>query len=322
MTLRELRVEYGAEVIGPAILEEVRNACASLARRYPPRVYARSAWWDEDAIKELVQDVVVGRLLGERQIAYLFDVADRISDWRALLNRQVKITLARRRVRTVVDNLLERARRYLVRSGAIDTNDGSGVTVFRGVDAHEPYLALTDQEVRRVAEHVRAVPRRSPEAGERAPTVYSKVALEAALDTILRHAPGGVAMRDIGRILEYVLTDWVPTVLELDGASSAPAAVDLSPEEDVEVNEIASQLLASLSEEEAEILRGRIAGLPDHEIARWIGVSRPTLYKRWHALVERLRATYGDLDVLVQDRLIEEAALSLSVPGYKGRSDG
>ena len=322
MTLRELRVEYGAEVIGPAILDEVRRACASLARRYPPHVYARSASWDEDAIEELVQDVVVGRLLAEHQIAYLFDVADRISDWRALLNRQVKITLARRRVRTVVDNLLERARRYLVQSGAIDPDDGSGVAVFRGVDAHEPYRALTDQEVRKVAEHVRAIPRRRPEAGERAPTVYTKAALESALHTILRLAPGGVAMRDVARILEYVLTDWVPTVLELDRTSSAPTAVVLSPEEDVEVKEIASELLASLSEEEAEILRGRIAGLPDNEIARWIGVSRPTLYKRWHVLVERLRATYGDLDDLVQDRLMEEAALSLSVPGRRKRSDG
>ena len=283
MTLRELRVEYGAEVIGPAILDEVRRACASLARRYPPHVYARSASWDEDAIEELVQDVVVGRLLAEHQIAYLFDVADRISDWRALLNRQVKITLARRRVRTVVDNLLERARRYLVQSGAFDPDDGSGVAVFRGVDAHEPYRALTDQEVRKVAEHVRASP--PPEArGRRA---CSHRVHEGRSRVSSPHDPPSCARRSgrcemSARILEYVLTDWVPTVLELDRTSSAPTAVVLSPEEDVEVKEIASELLASLSEKEAEILRGRIAGLPDNEIARWIGVSRPTLYKRWH----------------------------------------
>ena len=321
MTLRELRAEYRTEVIGLAILDEVRGACASLARRYPPHVYARSASWDGYAIEELVQDVVVERLLGERQLAYLFDVADRISDWRALLYRQVKITLARRRVRTVVDNLLVRAGRRLARSEGVDTTGGLRYEVYRSVGAHEPYRALTDQEVREIAEQVRVVPRRRPESGERAPTVYSDVALEAVLDTVLSRAPGGVTKRDIGRILESALTDWVPAVLELDETGGAAVAAVLSPEEAVEVMAIASELLSSLSEEDAEILRGRLAGLPDTEVARWIGVSRPTLIKRRHVLIERIRAVSENLDELGQDRLMEQIAVSIAVPGTRRRSN-
>ena len=64
MTLPELRSEYESRVIGGAILEEVRRACASHTRRYPPAVYARSQAWNRDAVEELVQDVAIERLLG------------------------------------------------------------------------------------------------------------------------------------------------------------------------------------------------------------------------------------------------------------------
>ncbi len=318
MTLRELRAEYKTEIIGPAILEEVRRACASQARKYPPIVYARSPSWDSDTIEELVQDVVVERLLGEHQLAYLFDVAGRLSDWRALLNRQVKIAMARRRVRTVVDNLLARAGRYLARAEAVDRIAGSGYKLFRRVGVREPYRALTDREVRRVAEHARVVPRRQPESGERAPTVYSEVALEAVLDLILYHTPGGVAIRDIGRILESVLTDWIPAVLELDRAREVSTPDVLSPEEIVEVMTIASELLSDMSEEDAAILRGRLAGLPDTEVAGWIGVSRPTLIKRRHVLLKRIRIASRHLAAPSQEKLMDRIALSIAVPANGG----
>lgn len=320
MTLRELRAEYQTEIIGPAILEEVRRACASRARRYPPVVYARSPSWDSDTIEELVQDVVVERLLGEHQLAYLFDVADRLSDWRALLNRQIKITLARRRVRTVVDNLLVRARRYLGRAEGVETGTSAGYTVFRRIGAQGPYRALTDREVREVAEYVRVVARRRPGSGERAPAVYSEVALEAVLDIMLYHAGGGIAIRDIGRILEFVLTDWVPAVLELDEGGGGSAAVALSPEEAAEVMAIAAEIIFGLSKGDGRILRGRLAGLPDTEVARRIGVSRPTLIKRRRALIDRIRAASENLAPTGQERLMDELALAIAIPRNEEQS--
>lgn len=321
MTLRELQCEYRADIIGREVLGEIRRACASVARRYPPLVYARSPAWDSEAIEELVQDVVVERLLGEQQLAYLFDVAGSLSDWRALLNRQIKITLARRRVRTVVDNLLARAGRYLTRSEGFETVPGAGHKSFRRVGVEESYRSLTDEELRRVAEHVRVVPRRRPGSGERAPVVYPGTALRAVVEVILHHTPGGVSISDLGRILELVLTDWVPAVLELDEKGAGATSADLSPEEVVEVMVIASDIVSSLSLEDAWILRGQLAGLPDIETARRIGVSRPTLTKRRRVLIDRIRSATENLGARSHERLMDEIALSIAVPETEDRSD-
>ena len=137
MSISDLRSEYEREVIGLAILAEVRRACASRARKYPPVVYARSTTWNDDAIDDLVQDVITRRLLGKRQLDYLFDMGRTIDAWRALLDRQVRITLARRRVRTVVDNLLDRAKRLLDRDDSVRTSTVAKRTVYalRGTGA-------------------------------------------------------------------------------------------------------------------------------------------------------------------------------------------
>lgn len=320
MTLRDLRLEYERETIGPAILEEVRRVCAAQARRYPPAVYARSHSWGGDAVDELVQDVVVERLLGEQQLAYIFDAAVDLSHWRALLTRQVKITLARRRVRTVVDNLLERAGRRLAGSEEVETITFSGNKVFRRVGAQAPYRPLADDEVRRVVERVRALPRRRPGRGERAPSVYSGDGLAALLDMVLREAPGGVAVRDLGRIFESVLTDWVPAVLELEETDIGSGPSDMEPGEAVEVKMLASQIVSGLSEEETQILLGYLAGLPYNEVAGRVGVSTPTLIKRRHGLLDRIRAAAGDLDEAAQDRLMDEIALATMMHGNEDGS--
>lgn len=319
MTLHNLRREYETSTIGPAILEEVRRACAFQARRYPPAVYARSHSWGGDAVDELVQDVVAERLLGEQQLAYLFDASADLSHWRALLTRQVKITLARRRVRTVVDNLLERAGRRMAGSEEVETITFSGNKMFRRTGAQAPYRPLADDEVRRAAERVRVLPRRRPGRGERAPSVYSGDSLAALLDMVLREAPGGVAVRDLGRILEFVLTDWVPAVLEIEEEDIGSGPSDMDPGEAVEVKMLASQIVSGLSEEETQILLGYLAGLPYNEVAGRVGVSTPTLIKRRHALLDRIRAAAGDLDEGAQDRLMDEIALATVIQGERGQ---
>ncbi len=315
MTLRELRREYETVTIGADILEEVRRACASQVRRYPPVVYARSQAWGVDAVEDLVQDVVTLRLLGEQQLAYLFDVAGDLSHWRALLNRQVKITLARRRARTVVDNLLDRAGRHLTRSEKVETVSGAGHKVFRRVGSREPYRPLTDREVFHTTEQVRLVPRRRPGRGKRAPSVYSKAGLGALLDIVLQEAPGGgIAVRDLGRILESALTDWIPAVLELDEIGGSSVADGTEPSQIVEVKMTASELASGLSEVEIKILGGYLAGFPYSETARRIGISRPTLFKHQRNLLDRIHAAAEGLDEKGREMLMDEIALSIAVP--------
>ena len=317
MNLPELRYEYENETIGPAILTAVRRACASRARRYPPTVYARSAAWSDDAIEDLVQDVIADRLLGEHQLDYLFDVARTIDAWRALLDRQVRITLARRRVRTVVDNLLDRARRVLDRDGLVQRSTVSKRAVYSIRESGTAYRPLTEEELRQVVEDVRVVPRQKPGGGERAPSVYSKRNLEALLRTVLGHAPGGVAVRDLGRILEMVLTDWVPAVLEQDEGSVGVVVED--PAEIESAREVARQMVSGWSDGEASVVRGLLAGLPYIEIARRVSVSRPTVIKWQRALMDGLRAAAEEFGEIGQRALIEEVATSVV---ERGASDG
>ncbi len=310
MSFKGLRSEYEREVIGFAILAEVRRACSSRARRYPPIVYARSATWNDDAIDDLIQDVITHRLLGERQLDYLFDVGRTIDAWRALLDRQVRITLARRRVRTVVDNLLDRAKRLLDRDDSVQTSTvtkRAAVYSLRGTGAS--YVPLTDETIRRVVEDVRVVPRQIPGREERAPTVYSKRNLDALLRTVLRHAPGGIAVRDLGRILELVLTDWVPAVLEQD--EGLIAAVVEDPGEIASAREVARRMVSGWSDDEATIVSGLLAGLPYVEIARRVSVSRPTVIKRQRVLMDSLRAAAEDFEEIGQRALIDEVATSV-----------
>lgn len=310
MSFRELVREYERELIGPAVLGEVRGVCSVRARRYPPLVYARSGVWDEESIEDLVQDVVVDRLLGERQIDYLFDVARTVDVWRAVLDRQVRVVLARRRVRTVVDNLLDRARRMLEGWESVVRSTVSGKAVYALSGSGAAYEPLDDRGVRRVGELVRVVPRRVPGRGDRAPVVYGGRELEALLGCVLKEVPGGVSVRDLGRVFEFVLTDWVPAVLEHDEGTAAEApAVLMDPSEVVAIRATAAELVAGMSGEEVTIVRGRLAGLPDVDVARQIGLSRPTLIKRRRVLLDRLREAAEGLSEIGHEALVGEMSL-------------
>ncbi|MCY3924987.1 MAG: hypothetical protein OXG52_05700 [bacterium] len=231
--------------------------------------------------------------------------------WRALLVRQVRIALARRRVRTVVDNLLDRARVRLSGCGWAEIADAAGRVTYRRAGSDRPYRELSGRQIQELAEQVRIVPRRAPEQGDRAPRVYTGRALDAVLHIVLNGAPGGVTVRDLAGILELVLTDWVPRILDFTDTGTRGQAADLTPEELTEVQAIAGEVVSELSSGEEDILRGRLAGLPDTDIAARLGVSRPTLIRRRDALFERLGAAAADLRENAREALLDEIVLHL-----------
>lgn len=309
MKLVFLREEFEREVIGPAILQEVRKACLARARKYPPSIYGGSPAWEEDALNDLVQDVIVERLLGENQIYYLFDIARTVKDWRALLDRQIRITLARRRVRTVVDNMLDRARRVLRSDDKVVISKFGRWSLFRLGKSTQDYQPVTDEQIRSIVEKVRVIPRQPPSQSDRAPSVYGKQDFETLLHIVLEEATGGVTVRDLGLVFEKVFTDWVPAVLEL--GEDIPHSEFDTPDTASEVREAAERIIAKMTKEDAIIIRGRLAGLPDVEVAPLLGISRPTLIKRRNILFNKvIRPIADDLDEKGQDALIERVAMA------------
>src|SRR3954452_18396795 len=73
--LQALIDEHARDGFGPLWLREVKAAAPRVARRYSPSVYAGTAAWDDDAINDLVQDVVE-RMFKKGQAEYICDVAN------------------------------------------------------------------------------------------------------------------------------------------------------------------------------------------------------------------------------------------------------
>ena len=187
----------------------------------------------------------------------------------------MRITLARRRVRTVVDNLLVRARTRLSGCGWTESADVAGRAVYRRTGAYRPYRELSDRQIRELAEQVRIVPRRTPEQGDRAPRVYSGRALDAVLRIVLDGTPGGVTAGDLAGILEVVLTDWVPGILEFTDTGMQGRESDLTPEELTEVRDVAEDIVSGLSNGDEDILRGAWRDCPTSISQRGWGSADP-----------------------------------------------
>ena len=81
MSLDDLRAEFEQELIGPRIYGEITAIARRVVRNYDPRVYAHAADW-EDGFDDLLQEVVLERLLGEGQLAYAMTVAADLAHWR------------------------------------------------------------------------------------------------------------------------------------------------------------------------------------------------------------------------------------------------
>ena len=309
---QDIRAEFSAERIGLKILAEVGRAVDLAVRRYDPVIYAKASNWD-DAREDLVQDVVLRVLLEDRQLDYLMTVSRGIDDFRALLFRQVRRLLARRRQRSVVDNLLDRMRPHL-EGDEFETTTRSGVTVFRAAGAQVEPRRPVDAEIWRAAVRVSLVPTTRFRSGERAPEVYSPAALATVVNAIADSLPCEFGLTDVDRILRLTLTDWIPSFLDGDEESDVVPDYALQPEEETLVRDTATRILDACSEEQLLILTMKLEGLADDAVAREIGVSRPTLANRKEVVWRILETELRDLSEPLQLAVTREVGNRLADP--------
>ncbi len=309
MTLERIRAEVERETIGPVILGEVVAIATRTVRRYDPRTYGGVSAWT-DGIDDLVQEVILERLLAEGQLAYAVTVAVDIEHWRNLVARQVRRTLARRRQRSVVDNLLERA---VARLGAppFETR-GAGTAADHAIAGRMAAdRRPTDAELRAATAAAARVPVAPGRGDERAPMVYSAAALEALLIAVATALPCRFARADLDRILRALLTQWLIADLgDIDGALQLPSE-RLGPEEAVEVDDLVRRVLTSAGVEGRAILRAKLDDMSDGELAGLLGLSRPTVALRKHRVLDVLRAELADSSPRVRDAVVESLDVAL-----------
>jgi hypothetical protein len=287
--LDELTAEAQRERIGPLWLAEVREACREVSRRFDAAVYAVvEGAWTRSEIEELVQDVTAEQLLRQGQLHYILDVAASVDEARRLLRHQVRRALVRRRRRTVVDQLLTRVKRVMD-GPRFDRLPGVAGDRWRPRGSDWPAQPPTDSGRRAAVAAVRMLPK-SLGTGDRAAAVYRSEVLGQLVDLAFTAAGTSLSIDDFGSILREVLTSWVPVVLDQSDRPDVPGAelVDLA----LDLEETVTVVLDALDGTDRTVLRIKLAGAPDSELATALRVSRPTAAKRKSQAFDRLRAAW------------------------------
>ncbi|MEZ0579248.1 hypothetical protein [Nocardioides sp. MH1] len=289
-TWADLRLEYDSDVIGPLWLAEVTGAVHRVAERYPPAVYSETGHWNTEALENLVQDVVVSQLLDEGQIDYIAAVATSVDSARGLLTRTVKRTLARGRRRTVIDNLLDRAH---------------DITAF--VPPDHPGPQATNEAILACANQIAKLPRVRIINSDRAPIVYTTEHLTQALAIAANTAGPALRRREMEKILQLVLSDYVPSALiQFEGGSDEPDR-SFTPDDELIIRETMN-LLTDQPAETLTILALKIANRSDTDVAHRLGISRPTAAKKFKQASADVGSTIRELAPHVQDEVLARFA--------------
>ena len=268
--------------IGPRWLQEIQLAAPRVARRYSPMVYARSAAWDEEAINDLVQDVVE-RMLTKAQAQYICDVANDFGHARALVYRQVRMTLIDRRQRTSVDNLFDRAvERFGEPPFAQVTKKPRSWRISGCMLEATTYT-------RRLTASLAALPRLPGNGTERASPIWTTETLTDAL-ILICNSVSEVGELDLRKILDESLTVFATAEFVSDEAGTGERSGELDPGDLIMANELTERLEAALTYEEVTVLAGKWIGDSDGEISRRLGVSRPTAAKYKESAYMKVRS--------------------------------
>ncbi len=120
--------------------------------------------------------------------------------------------------------------------------------------------------------------------------VYRTSDLQTLLGNVLEDV-GAISEGDLAKILELLLTSWLPTFLQddeqlLDRESELEGPVELL--ESSEMRSVIETFAASLSEAEQQILLSKSQGVPDAEIAGSLGRSRPWVAQRKQLVLDRV----------------------------------
>lgn len=273
--LHALQREFREAGIGPLLIAEVRYMAHQLAPRYNAAVYSDTGNW-RDGLDDLAQDILANSLLRDRQASYMLEVAATIDDFRRLLARQVRRCLARRRTRTVIDNILDRARPVLM-APPFEQRRRHQYPTFCLAGTVVEDRAATFGELRAAAQVVRRVPQVRPR-GDRAPLVFTTPSLRAALEGVAEVLPVAFTVGELDRVLRLALPHFLPGVLDPDQDVQGHEHVD-----GASVVSAAQRLQELLDRSQRLVLGMKIEGASDSEIAPVLGVSRRTV-TNWKAV--------------------------------------
>jgi hypothetical protein len=242
-----------------------------------------------------------------------------------LMGHQVQRTLAHRRAPSVVDRLVARVRALLA-DGELSVAHqqiGRESWLHPAGDARQPRELTPTERVRgrRVIAGVPVIP--SNPRGQRESKVYAKPQLVLVVERLVEEF-GGVYLSDVRRILEELLTAWLPEILYDPEGQEAVVDAPLDDLEMTQLTEQAATVVAQLSDEQVTVMVGKSNGVADAELARELGCSRPTVIKHKRGFgevveAELLATTLPDRHHIAMELLLEQALIRVG-GGHGGRS--
>lgn len=302
MTFARLRREYDDELIGEAIYARVASLARDYLRRRDPRVYARGSHDYRDGLEDVLNDFVMDVLIRERQIDYIMSTAVDLNDFDALMNRHLRRYIARTRVRTVIDNLIGRSIAIL-RHPPFDAEGRGSDERFWLSESNANHAPPTQNEIRMAASLAQPVPKVIGQGEERAPRIYDKDGLTAALVILVNTVTGFVTKGDLQKFFEHLLTPWAVSLLELPEGFEATSR-ELTPSEEVIAEETSQRIIGNMATDDRVIYQYKFANVPDRVVADAIGLSRQATAPRKKALFENISAELIGLETHVQEGVL------------------
>lgn len=315
LELNALHAEFAAKVVDKLIYGRATQVIKSLLSGRDPLIYAGTAS-AADGVSDVVQDFVIDVLIDEGQLDYIFTVATSIDDFDRLLRFQGRRFLAKTRVRTVVDNLIDRALRFLRSVDDIDVVKEAKREFFvLRKDGAKPSPLDAESCMSRAVALAAAVPKVLGEGEDRAPIVYSAEGLAQVLGILLRTCAKPIGIADLDAFFSKLLTAWKPSFLGLDSevenlADKSPRPEDevLAREDEMLAKRLANSLAHEMSSEEREIFAFKYSNLADRLLASHLGISRQSLHPRKQRLFGRIAAEIKDLSASTQAAVLEQLA--------------
>lgn len=297
----------------------VEKIVVRTARRYPSKVYNYDQNWDTETLRELVQEVYEKRLLDEKsnQLVYIMTEARSIESIERLLTRQTKQVILRRARKTPVDNLMRRIH-TMADAGAIKAGVLQGVSYFSPNTTSEVKpVEVTESDLVRATNLAREIPILwgKPDA-ERESKLYTAEGLEHVMTAILS-AVSCISESDLWRILENLLTSFVPSSLYMDEELGDTDVERNSMILMADMDDQIRQFVDALDGRELAVLVAKSQGISDKDTGRGLGFSRQTIDKVKSQVHQKMASVFQvlgseDSAEVVSRRVIELATVRLA----------
>jgi hypothetical protein len=268
ITLEDLTQEAKSGAgIGRAWLTIVEQAVSAKVHKMPPRDFGFQEW-NQDAIEDIVQEVVEKRLLSKGGIEYVLAEATSTPHAQAAIYRLVALGLADLREPSVVNNIFDNLnRRLLDRGHSLEELPKSGHTEI-------PVNEIAQES--KVKQILLSQPRYPNRGTQRESAIFSPASFDQIIDRLLEQVVP-LSSQILRNGLKKALTHLVRAENYIDDAhdfsETQPGIEDVEQEATNQDYEFGAQILKELSQESEKVFVAIAFGVrSDSELAAALGL--------------------------------------------------